>query len=308
MLSRVCFGCGLAVLAITGCQSYSPYGYGPMGTYGYPAGGAMPPGTTYVTPPMSVPQGSMAPSAPGTTIGAMPAGPRASQSEPSHLYGQAPGQIQPKGSSTNGGSTKGLVPEYDDPSAPATLGKPTMVPEVQDEAEFQRKDPTGAFTNERLDEQGSLPNQQIPTTEPFEQPVPFQPASFTQEVAAGEPEASPERPNPYAHDAQKFSWFRGVADYDEQAQAWYVVYNPEAASSDPYGGSITLAANPKLNVLHRNDVVLVKGKMSEEKLDRFGKPVFQIDVAHRLVPKKPMSASADVAETTAEPQDLFTGP
>jgi hypothetical protein len=305
MLSRAYFGCGIAILAVTGCQAYNPYGFGPMGTYP----GAMPmspaPGTTYVTPPVTVPQGSTLPAAPGTALGSVPG--QSSHMDRSKLYGQ-PLPSTP----ANGGTPKGMVPDYRDPAAPIGLGQPVRTPLADDDDDFQKdiKNPTGKFTDDPDDAGASLDNRQIPTTlDGFEEPVPFQPAAYTAEVAAAS-DTDESRPNPYAHDAQNYSWFRGVVEFDKQAQAWYLIYNPDTDVDDRFGGSITLAPNPKLNVLQPNDVVLIKGKIDEEQQDRFGKPVYQIDVAHRLVPKKAAPGDENVAESSAaaEPNELFMGP
>src|SRR5206468_3405507 len=92
------------------------------------------------------------------------------------------------------------------------------------------------------------------------------------------------RPNPYDYDKKTFRWIRGVADYDEEQQVWYVVYNPDPARNDRYGGSICLVDHPKLSSLRRNDVVLVEGKVDAQSPDSLGKPKFQIDHIGRCIP------------------------
>ena len=308
MLSIARLSALLLAIPLAGCQSYNPYGYG-----GYPStyGPAPSPYGSPYGAPGAVPQGAV----PGypTTVPASPGYYPSNGSSPSMtpVPNQSYNNDAPafnSGAAAGGGK---LVPEYSDP---ATLGKPE---EFGDPADFNANPSTGfnepkgtparqvAFAENALGEtapadsgatasgataSGATVNaaadsasaEIAATDNAFEDPAPFQPVSFETD-AAGESDAP--QPNPYAHDAQNFRWFRGVVDFDEEEQAWFLVYNPEPDGSDKFGGVISLLHHPQLNVLRRNDVVLVEGGFSPDKQDRFGKPKFAVQHAAQLKAK-----------------------
>jgi hypothetical protein len=115
-----------------------------------------------------------------------------------------------------------------------------------------------------------------PDAESFQEP--FRPASNT--VATSIP-----RPNPYDYDRQKYTWLRGVVDYDNEHQTWHIIYNLKPDKDDRYGGSSTLANSPQLSGLQPNDIVLVEGRFDLDSRDNIGKPTYQVDHVARLVPK-----------------------
>jgi hypothetical protein len=274
MFSAVPGVCGLVLLLIAGCQSYSPYGYG-----GYPAGGGYGPtmggpagGTTYITPG-SVPGSPVMPgqpiASPPPTIGGgggtSPIGGRPSLSPTSD-----PGGKQ--------------VPNYNDPNDPAATSPSASRPrdlEIHDEADFQgpmkEKNKLDELKNDSEDDFGSSMNDRR-LDDGFADPMPVQTASFAERAPAV---ANDSRLSPYAHKAD-FSWVRGIADYDAASSSWYVVYNPEPDAQDPYSGSLTLAPHAKLDTVHPNEVVLVMGRVDEAHLDRFGKPTYAISNLQRL--------------------------
>ena len=279
--ARILFG--LTVLAVAGCQSYNPNGYGYPGTYNYPSTN-MPPGGTYV------PKG-------GNTV--PPVGEYPTRATPGGKSSPTP--QYPSGKKPAGAPDPKLVPDYDDPNSP-TSKSPRGNPDDEDDFKqpLKRNGKNGTSHLKEMEEDGE-PVSAIDS--PFEEhefspPVPFQPGSRGQvnqvsfnaeeegEEHAESAAKSEQRPNPYAHDAKHYRWFRGVADYDQDEQAWYVVYNPEPDRNDRYGGTIALADHPQLNVLHPNDVILVEGKIDPQLQDRLGKPKFQIEHVARLTPKK----------------------
>ena len=315
----------------------TPY---PQGSVTYPQGQSFPPGSvTYPPGASAVPPGvSQVPGtySPTATVpdGAYP--PRGTAVSPSprtqsQSFNTGPSTPRPgkealgRESFSKGGSPakaaaasppatgQKLVPNYADPSMPPSLdaadddafGDPASFKQDQKGKPAAKPAADPATELKMLEEDDDV--SQIPTEDPFQSPVPFQPASFSGEVAPGaQPTAATDsaaRPNPYAHDAQNYGWFRGVVNYDEKGESWFVVYNPEPDSADIYGGSITLAQHPKQTVLRPNDVVLVKGKVDAAQTDRFGKPKFVIDFAGRLTPKKATAAAAAAAEKSTDADD-----
>lgn len=264
--------CGLLGLAAAGCQSYSPYGYGYPSNYGYPGGYGAP---TYAPPPGGMQPGGAPVYSPPINTGPATTTPPAN-SPPSS------GQLQPFSGGTASQPEK-LVPEYNDPNSPATLGQPQgdeFKPPVEKTPANPGQtslDPPAEF--ETGAESGGV---QTADATMFEEPQPFQPVSHEAPAA----EQAADRPNPYAHDAQNYRWFRGIAEYDEQNKSWQVVYNPTPDEQDRFGGRITLADHPKLDVLNANDVVLVEGRVDEQQPDAAGQPKFAIEHAVRLTPKK----------------------
>ena len=265
--------CGLVLLMLAGCRN-SPYGYG------YPAGGGYGPamgGTTFITPG-SVP-GS--PVMPGQPIASPPPGTGGSGGGTS--IGGRPA-LTP--TSDPGGKQ---VPNYADPNDPGSTSPTASRPrdlEIHDEADFQgpmkEKNKLDELKNDSEDDFGSSMNDRRPEDD-FADPMPVQTASFAE--AASPAAKTDSRLKPYAHKAD-FSWVRGVADYDASSSSWYVVYNPEPDREDPYSGSLTLAPHAKLKALHPNEIVLVMGKVDEDQVDRFGKPIYAVSDLMRLQPKK----------------------
>ena len=166
------------------------------------------------------------------------------------------------------------VPNYEDPafedqSSSATDSKPkveeTPVPPKGNTAIKEEANPFGQTSAER-----------------FEAPIMLTPASSIRQASA----AVPDRPNPYDYDAKNFSWLRGTISYDQQEHAWNLIYNLTPNSSDPYGGSITLKDDPRLDTMAEDDVVIVEGAVDTTATNRLGKPLYGISQIARLQPKE----------------------
>lgn len=249
-------------LLVTCCGCYH-YGYhGPGG--GYPPPGSYPPPT--LTP---------VPSAPYV---------------PYNSQGVSPTPITPNGTSTPnwqsvpGGALPGnpnAAPPYDSPG-----NKPVPNP-TTDEQNFGGGAPAGA----------SLPPSRSPSNvsgsgielQPIEFGASTQPSSMAARqdpfgVPAKPVSAGTSRPNPFDHDANGFTWMRGVLSYDQHDQRWMIMYSDNPDAGDRYGGSLTLSDHPLLNRLKPDDVAYVEGSVSANSIDKDGKPIYQIK---KLVPLRP---------------------
>jgi hypothetical protein len=94
------------------------------------------------------------------------------------------------------------------------------------------------------------------------------------------------RPNPYDHDRKGFRWLRGVINFDEANQKWYVMYSANPAADDEFGGEIALADTASLDVLNNGEVVYVEGQIDPNTRDDSGKPCYRVDFLAQLVPKE----------------------
>lgn len=89
---------------------------------------------------------------------------------------------------------------------------------------------------------------------------------------------------PYGRAPNGRAWFRGVVDFDEQENSWYLIYNPEPDATDPQGGLITLVDHPHLKLFQPDDVVLVEGHFDPSESDRAGNSKYRPEIVRRLVP------------------------
>lgn len=90
--------------------------------------------------------------------------------------------------------------------------------------------------------------------------------------------------HPYGRAANGRAWFRGLVDFDEQENAWYLIYNPEPDASDKQGGTITLVEHPHLKLFKGDDVVLVEGDFDPTVTDRNGNAKYRATFIRRLIP------------------------
>ncbi len=292
MPSRIIALAVLAMLANTGCQSYSPYGYGYGGSYSMPPAGtyapAGPPGTVVLPPGRSYPPGGAYPP------GAYP--PNTTWQQPRQLnmppgkMTEVPIQNQPP---AGGSANQRLVPRYQDPNnGPATLGSPSSNLTDPEADEIPRgglkkplgmNSPSGVHLDNITDD--SEENLAAFGDEKFADPVPFRPASSTTTIDEPTRQIARSAPNPYSHDDKGYTWLRGKVDYDERDKAWHITYSPQPLGQDTYGGTLTLMDDEKLDALLANDVVLIEGAVDTSKRDRFGKPMYRVQRVLRLVPK-----------------------
>ncbi|MES2792887.1 MAG: hypothetical protein V4719_24960 [Planctomycetota bacterium] len=258
-------------------------GYPPPG--GFPGGGQSAPpfspgAVTPATPYPNVPNGPLPQGADAAGDGFGPSG-------------QFPGEAN-RPPTDNGRS----VPNYNDPDSPAAPRRaPAATPGIGDEASFKgeingakratdrltAEDPTpavrpgAALTGAGADDIQFAP----PTTRTTPRTANRGIIQASQNV---ESTAQPQNLLPYGRAPNGQAWFRGLIDFDEQENLWYLIYNPEPDAKDPQGGMVTLVEHPHLNLMQGDDVVLVEGSFDPTELDRNGRPKYRPATVRRLVP------------------------
>jgi hypothetical protein len=277
---------GLLMLVAPGCyRSYvSPYG-------GYPSAPVqtLTPGGTY-TPMPGIP-------------GAAPYG----SPMPLDSFGQPMPTVDPTftpgGAGTNAPFYEnhyGSPPPY---NGVPSIGVPSGVPTPRDPGEVQFQPSKGSPVADQfgVDSYGSLdkacctmekvakvPVHPVSIAEYLE-PVPAEPHD-PQPTLAIETEAVSTYVNsrpPYAHDAEHFRWLRGVARRNASNGTWSIVYSVHRTLDDPFGGQLTLAADPLLDQLHPDGVYLISGQLDTARTDAIGRPVY---CPHAIEPWQPAPA------------------
>jgi hypothetical protein len=179
------------------------------------------------------------------------------------------------------------VPEYRSPSnAPNDLGAPASEDELDNSIKRGRSSrgnsngPAGDISDEPDDTLSSLDD------EKFVSPAMFRTPAATADE--GEPRrlAARPRPSPYKKDPDGYAWLRGVVARDPKTKSWRITYSRNAVDGDPYGGSLTLVDDERLDVLIDDDVVIVEGVVDESVRDRFGKPSYRVLRMEPLVPRE----------------------
>lgn len=272
---------GLLLLAGCHMQPYGPgyYNYGP--TYG--PSYSTPPG--YMTPgPVYTPQNlSPTPITPGTGS-PTPISPTPNQNTPTWRPDSTPSNnlqdappYRPNNTNSNG-----VVPDPLDldpgfgapPGAAATV--PRAVP-LTDAPPFQPVE-TASGT--------AQPPGRFPADDPdpFEAPTQVTPAALK---PVGISTTASSAPAPYGHDAQQYTWLRGIVDYDSDSKTWSIIYNLTPDVGDKFGGSFIFAPHPQLQNLQPGAQVLVKGRVDPGRTDGRNKPLYEIS---QLVPLPPRDA------------------
>lgn len=283
---------GLTLLALTGCYSYpygAPYGYAPYPVMNTPASQpylgapAYSPGTTLGTPAPI-----LTPATPGSTYAPIPSSPDDGTQTPNW-------PIEPGGSS---------APTYR-PEGNSAVAPDKQVPPPQDIPNFNS---TSAPSNNTeavtpFFEQGANESEPVElnpietgpaveigdTSDPFQAPIPYRPASSSRTVTESETVSASSTtraaPNPYDYDRKQFAWLRGVVDYDADDHSWNIIYSVNPDADDPHGGSITLSDSGLLDVLQNGNVVLLEGKPDPQQTDRSGKAKYQVSKVTLLQPK-----------------------
>jgi hypothetical protein len=264
------------VCLFAGCAGPSMYGPGPgygQG-YGYGQGG-------YPAGPMGAPVygGGISNPPPGTYLpGATGAAP-VWQPAPGASTGTSPTTQFPVGQDR-------LVPNYNDPSTgaggvpPADLGGSGNPLNDPDGDAIKR--PTGA-----------LPNNAGPNTSALTDPGNERIAALDDQIRlpgalqpASDVTLQP-TPNPYEHDRQNFTWLRGVVYYEPQDRVWRMKYDDGRSGIDRYGGDLGLLPNDAYaNVFRDQRVHYVEGYVDTRYQDRNGKPMYHVELAERLQPKR----------------------
>jgi hypothetical protein len=346
---------GLTLLALCGCHTYSPYGYGYGSDFGYP------PPETYAAPPSGyIPGGTVVPGtvvpnrgggtiAPGKTnpggTGAPMSGTGASTGSRNPTFeanrgtgGLLPNEKpvpDPKGTES-GFSNDAFGPARAAPSSGTTVPmnktaptngggpsgafNPAPSPTVGNAKEASIGFPSGTspFNNGASAGSATAGPDKIKLTGSNKADEPGEPGRFQQPKSATPiaPAAAPAKggssttidppgapmsnatgaPNPYAYDRERYTWLRGKVDYDEGTRSWQIIYSLNG--NDKFGGSLTLADDPKLKKLQNDDVVLVEGKVDESRKGDRGKPVYKIDnLFGPLVPKASLGSTRSARNT-----------
>ena len=265
----------LALVMLTGCYSYNPYGYG-----GYPEV------LSTVPAPSIAPAGAPIPGQP-IAPGVIPIGPQAATPAGIVQPLQIPPTLgTPPAATIPGGTAPQPVPRYQDPTDPAaagaTGGESTRAGDAATESSSFRAPTggtlTGAFGESPAD---GTAGAVIPAKG---ESAATAPGAIAAPVTAGlnEPAADPVslpkiKESNYGYDTIGYTWFKGKIEYDKADKAWHLMYAPTPNQNDPYGGDISLGDDPRLEALQDNDVVYVTGTLRSGLTDRTGKPRFRID-------------------------------
>lgn len=264
-----CLSAGMLLIAVSGCYSYNPYGYpapypgmAPTSTY-QPGVGALPQ-TLSANPALATP---------AYDSGASWQQSRSSSGVNAEL-GAASDQFEPPASDNS-------VPEYNDPNSDAFFNdsssdaRGTKAPTQAIPRSGEHEDIFG-----NGNEFGALDAGEIdPAAEAFLEPVPVKQVSHAT--------AQSDQPSPYDYEPTGLRWLRGKVDYDRQDGAWHLIYDLTPDPGDPYGGSITLVPDERLEGLREDDVVLVEGSVDDSVVDRLGKPRYRPTGVFPLVPENP---------------------
>jgi hypothetical protein len=83
--------------------------------------------------------------------------------------------------------------------------------------------------------------------------------------------------DPCGYDRDKYSWLRGIVDFNPKDKSWHITYSRRPDSHDRYGGDFCLVDHPKLRTLQSGDVVWIEGRIDRSHLDSRGKPQYLIE-------------------------------
>jgi len=277
--------CGLlapiALTVLSGCYSYSPFGY-----RGYPEVMSTVPNPSIA--PSIAPAGSLYP-AQGLPPGVVPIGPQAAT--PSGIIGNnlAPPTLATPTPTT----TTEPVPVYQDPTDAAAGGAAAESTEAGDapaESSSSLRIPADAASAETAGEVIKAAGQAKPMT-PAGFVAPETPRRLDLAGTSSSPivegaSAPVINESNYGYDAVGSTWFKGTVEYVKADESWHLLYAPTPSQSDPYGGDISLADDPRLEALQHNDVVYVTGTIASGLVDRAGKPRFKIDQLSNITSAK----------------------
>ena len=269
-LCRPRLSCGLALMLLSGCQWYSPYGYGYPGTYAPPGG--MMPQQTFPAPPGALRSGppAMAPGGnPGSPTFVPPVNSGANSAPPW------------RGNSTGGAATNETpIPKYGEPDGLGGSG-------ASRSDDGENKTPFTQMGSRQRDAAyaGGVKQADAASdgSEPFQKPVQLDAESMRV--------ASNGAPIPYDYDRHGYKWLTGKVDYDAGDKSWNIIYNLRPGGDDKLGGSIHLLDDGRLSELHDQeklhdqDIVQVKGEVDSEHRDANGKPQYRIAELHHVVPR-----------------------
>lgn len=290
-----------AVLLTTGCSR--PYYYQPQYQQPYPIqtlqpGSQYAPGGTIYAPGQTL-QG---PALQGPTLGQPGSLEPIPADNPPSTYQNGTGQPSSGGDEPYFTPQRqdNAVPNYDDPSYDNGFngfGDPNRdfnndfpQPSEPPDSDLQEAFNPSALTPAPRDvELAAVPSG---STSPFEpNPVPspttmpdaaLQPAGFE----STQPGTTIQPTEPYAFDADGYTWLRGIVGYDHTEQTWSVTYDVTPDTWDSYAGHLTLVGEVPPDVKD-GDVVLIEGAIDAAQTDRFGKPVYRVATCAALEPAAP---------------------
>lgn len=288
---------GLLLLAATGCYWHAPYG-----THGYPGAGG-----GYPTPPVSPRfQGGPHLGPPSSQPGLQNSNPQSAPSGQPQQWQGSPGSQAPGRQSAQGRRpTPARDPNDSGADQADQPGLPPSDPEYLRGSESGREEPSF----DSLEPPSGYNESQGSTKRPYEDledtafrgaaPEPtetnqgwvpdgasLQATAQTQVVSAKSETADDSGPDPYAYDAENYRWLRGVVDYRSEDGSWNIIYDLQPPADDPYGGSLRLIDDGKLDGLKSGDVVLVQGHVDPESPDPRGKPQYRVQHLARLMPEQ----------------------
>jgi N-acetylneuraminic acid mutarotase len=80
----------------------------------------------------------------------------------------------------------------------------------------------------------------------------------------------------FGYDAEKYSWLKGVIEFNPKRQVWHLTYSQAPDDNDPCGGEVTLKNTAHFKYLRSGEIVRVEGQFDEQQVDQLGKPVYEV--------------------------------
>jgi hypothetical protein len=242
-----------AVLTLTGCHHgfYGPGYYNNMGPYQpMPAYGpnTMPPGG-YIAPSQPYIPGNGSPTPlPGDPASPTPLNNNSNSNSPTPMWRNDPG----------GNDGLDDAPGFNsNPSNPSERTVP---------------DPLDADFNSSPQGAAALPrSSNIIPTAAISSGAPRRLTAIPTEAAV-DPEHDTQA---YAFDP-KYTWLKGVVDYDEETQSWAIIYDLVPEPNDHFGGVFVFAPHEALRGVTPGQLVKVYGQADPGVQDSRGKPIYQI--------------------------------
>jgi hypothetical protein len=296
--------CATTSLVFAGCMAPGPYSYGTYpGYYAPPPGYAAPPGGAIMAPGPSFPAPQLGPGVNPTPAWQPSPSPTLAPSlSPTPSLGpSSPPSTLPGGSTFNdgpppfGGSSARKPADIQVPlptDRDRDLGPAPMAPAGPSPKAGSGASPFGSDGSQGTFEKGAqlvipqrpdVPVQAVATVDPqtFENPIERE-RHDRDELVAVSAKAGPDAPilkgnDPCDYDRVKYSWLRGIVDFEQRDKSWHIIYSHHPDRHDPYGGAIRLVDCPKLGTLHSGDVVYIEGRVDTHRLDSRGKAQYVID-------------------------------
>lgn len=300
-MTRIAWVIALGASLTAGAGCYYPGPYPPNhGRYTYPAvppggypvapgGYPAPPGGSYIVPGQTMP-GQAVPGTLGTPVPAN--GP--TMAPPLNGGGNAPPSTYEDGANA--------VPNYTDPNAsdfntnPGGFQPPSEETPFMDGAAIPSPNGYAAAPTNKPDYFADLSEYSeqklvdadseiaTPSTGRVHQAgfkdaeFGFEPTARPKPLGTPNDHAAGKRSNWYGYDHQGYRWLKGVVHYDVRNQHWCIIYGLSPEPGEKFGGALTLATNPNLNILKNRDVIQVWGAIDPGAgQDVLGKPLYRVE-------------------------------